>query len=100
MEPEQQTVRTVRLMYVFIAAVIGPLLGMLALGGYIYFASRGNQEATCLVVQTNLHEKQARLQAYSEVPPTTESGRNIQRAEQEAASAWQKLSDTLNCKES
>lgn len=89
--------RAVHVSYVIAIAVIGPLMGMLLLGGYIYLASRGNHDSTCLVVETNLREKNARLQAYRETPPATEAGRNIQQAEQDAAVAWQKLSNTLNC---
>lgn len=77
--------RRTRVWYVVIVGFVGVLVGIALAFAFIIQSSKDQRRATCAVVAAN-------QEVFRETPPTTETGRNAQRA-------WNDLYKTLGCKE-
>lgn len=77
--------RTVRVWYVVMMGFVGMAIGLAIAYAFIVQQGKDSRRATCAVIQAN-------RDVYRETPPTTEVGRNAERA-------WNDLFKTLGCKE-
>jgi hypothetical protein len=91
--------RPVPLWYVFAAGFLAVGVGIALLFTYAALSSRDRLADTCAVIETSRAEKRAQLKAYEETPPVSETGRNIRDTYAESLAAWDKLWNSLGCKE-